>query len=179
MQNYLTTTTSIPMEDRIKLLNDELIPYFGICTNSTNVNIISDPKKIYGYYQRTIVVENPITNVTVGNNQWLKHGDLCKLSLKYYGTSPFKYCMKVKQNDNSSLSVTAKSDDDEDEECVDNEWKTTTQKEIEFNHFFQKQSNSYTVMFHIKNEVSLVKTPIGIQFYIGKQLLYLYTLTTR
>jgi len=148
-------TTEIPMEDRIKMLHDDLIPYFGVCTNFSKV--IIDPKKIYGYYQRTIIVENPVDNVTVANNVWLRHGDMCQLIIKFSGTAPFKYCTKIGRNDNDTVPVL-------DDGC-DDEWKTIEVKEINFKHFFPFVSNSYTLKVLIKNEVSLVPTTIGIQFY--------------
>lgn len=153
-------TTEIPMEDRIKMLNDNLIPYFGVCTNFSKV--IIDPKKIYGYYQRTIIVENPVDNVTVANNVWLRHGDMCQLIIKFSGTAPFKYCTKISRNDNDTASI-------QDDGC-DDEWKAIDVKEINYKHFFPFLSNSYTLKVLVKNEVSFVPTTIGIQFYEGESL---------
>lgn len=163
-----TTTTEMPMEQRIKKLEDDMLPYFGICTNKTRV--FSDQKKIYGYYQRTVIVENPVQNVSVSNNVWLKHGDMCNLKLKYHGTSPFNYCMRVVSSNNESAAML----NNQDFECNENDWKKTDEMEITYRHFFPKQSNSYTVIFRLKNEVSEVKMPIGVQFYEGimRKLLY-------
>lgn len=157
-----TTSTSMPMEERIHKLEsgDDLAPYFGVCTNNTRV--FSDPKKIYGYYQRSVIVENPVQNVTVTNNVWLKHSDMCDLKLKYRGTSPFTYCMKVIATNNVSVSSSS-----QDVECNQSDWKQTDELEITYKHFFPKHSNSYIVEFCIKNEVSEVKMPIGVQFYEG------------
>lgn len=160
METLLRTTTVIPMDVRIKKLENDMVPYFGICTNNTRV--ISDPKKIYGYYQRTVTVENPVQNVTVSNNVWLKHGDMCNIKLKYHGTSPFNYCMRVVSNKNETTGIKL------DVECSDSDWKKTDEMEITYRHFFPKQSNSYTVIFRLKNEVSEVKMPIGVQFYEGE-----------
>lgn len=162
-----TWTTSMPMEERIhKLENgDDMVPYFGVCTNNTRV--FSDPKKIYGYYQRSVIVENPVQNVSVSNNVWLKHSDMCDLKLKYRGTAPFTYCMKVVATNNESVSIT------QDVECGASDWKKTDDLEITYKHFFPKHSNSYIVEFYIKNEVSEVTMPIGVQFYEG---MYTYTL---
>lgn len=157
---YFLTTTEMSMEDKIKLLENETVPYFGICTNDTK--IISDPKKIYGYYQRNVVVENPIKDVVVGNNVWLKHGDMCHLSMKFDGTAPFHYCMAIKVTNDSSVAMAQNDEQDCDK------WDDTDDKEIKYSHFFAKNSNSYTVTFYLKNEVSLVKTPIGVKFYEGK-----------
>lgn len=154
--------TQIPMSVRIKMAEDFEVPYFGVCNN--NSKIISDPKRIYGYYQRKIIVENPIANVTVGNNVWLKHGDMCKLNIKFGGTAPFHYCPKiVNSNPNSTTAVWLSYSE---EECSD--WRITEMKEIEFQHFFPKTSNTYSLILLIKNEVSLKRTTIGIQFYDGK-----------
>lgn len=162
-----TWTTSMPMEERIhKLENgDDMVPYFGVCTNNTRV--FSDPKKIYGYYQRSVIVENPVQNVSVSNNVWLKHSDMCDLKLKYRGTAPFTYCMKVVATNNESVSIT------QDVECGASDWKKTDDLEITYKHFFPKHSNSYIVEFYIKNEVSEVTMPIGVQFYEG---MHTYTL---
>lgn len=154
----VTTTTEMPMEERIKMLRDNQVPYFGVCTNDSKV--IMDSKKIYGYYQRTIFVENPVTNVTVGNNVWLRHGDMCQLLLKFGGTAPFDYCTIIKRNDNSTEV------DDVGETC--DSWKSIDMKEINYKHFFPKSSNSYSLIVLIKNEVSLSRTTIGVQFYDGE-----------
>ena len=154
----VTTTTEIPMEDRIKILEDNLVPYFGVCTNDSKV--IMDPKKIYGYYQRTIIVENPVENVTVANNVWLRHGDMCQMIIKFSGTPPFQYCTKITRNDNDTVAV-------QDDEC-DDDWKTIDMKEINYKHFFPLLSNSYSLKVLIKNEVSMIPTTIGVQFYEGE-----------
>lgn len=148
-------TTELPMAERIKRLEESGIPYFGVCTN--NSKVITDPKKIYGYYRRTIQVENPVDNVTVENNTWLKHGDMCLLNIKFTGTGPFYYCF-INFTDVSRA----------DETCDDDEWQIANTKLINYHRFFPKSSNSYTLVIFIKNEVSLKRHPIGIQFYEGK-----------
>lgn len=148
-----TTTTEMPMEERVKRLQENGIPYFGVCTNESKV--ITDPKKIYGYYRRTVIVENPVDNVTVENNTWLKHGDMCVLNIKFVGTGPFSYCF-INFSDVSRA----------DENCE--EWQKTDVKLINYHRFFPKSSNSYTLVTFIRNEVSMIRHPIGIQFYDGK-----------
>lgn len=156
----VTSTTELPYEERVKKLSDGSVPYFGVCTNDTKV--ILDPKKIYGYYQRTIIVENPINNISVSNNVWLRHGDLCRLNIKFTGTAPFDYCTKISSNNNASVEVTQDSN-----ECSG--WKPSDVNEINYGHFFSKDSNSYSLLVFIKNEVSLTRTPIGVQFYEGRK----------
>lgn len=156
----ITTTTEIPMAMRIKTLEENGIPYFGICTNDSKV--VLDPKKIYGYYQRTINVEIPVKNITVGNNVWLRHGDMCRLVIKFSGTAPFYYCVKYIKSDNSTEETRTNQD------CDDYDWKTIDLKEIKYERFLPKSSNSYSVFAYIKNEVSVIKTTIGVQFYEGK-----------
>lgn len=153
----VTATTEIPLEERIKMLQDNQVPYFGVCTNDTKV--IMDSKKIYGYYQRTIIVENPVDNVIVGNNVWLRHGDMCQLIIKFAGTAPFSYCTKISRNDNDTVSR-------QEDDC-DDDWKVIDVKEINYKHFFPLMSNSYSLKVLIKNEVSLIATTIGVQFYEG------------
>lgn len=149
------------MAERIKMLQDAGIPYFGVCTN--NSKVITDPKKIYGYYQRTITVENPVGNLTVDNNHWLKHGDMCSLHIKFSGTAPFHYCTAIIRNDNSSEVAT-----EQQEECKD--WRLIDMKEINYQHFFPRSSNSYSLIVYVKNEVSLTRQTIGVQFYEGEFL---------
>lgn len=165
LEYMLVTTTEIPMNERIEKLQEGRVPYFGICTNDTKV--ISDPKKIYGYYQKKFKVQNPVQNVTVSNNLWLKHGDMCHLKMKFKGTSPFFYCLKPVPANNNSLAAIK----EDEEECVD--WKKTEETEIPYRHFFSKSSNAYTVFFYLKNNVSDVKVPIGVQFYEGMQRTFL------
>ena len=157
----LSTTTEMPVEARIKLLRESSIPYFGVCTNDSKV--ILDPKKIYGYYQRNITVENPIGNVTVSNNVWLKHDQLCTLYIKFSGTGPFNYCTKYEEGNNST------GVEQSTEECHSDEWKTTDTKELTYTHFFPKASNFYSLFVFIKNEVSTTQSKIGVQFYDGEQ----------
>lgn len=165
MSNYLTTT-EIPMAERIRRLNDASVPYFGMCTSNTS-KVIYDSKKIYGYYQRTIRVENPITNLTVENNVWLKHGEFCNLKIKYGGTAPFSYCVNVTTtNGNASLSTTIGDEQD----CAD--WKTTNDKEMVIRKFLSKNSNSYTVTLYLHNEVSHTRTPIGVKFINGNATVF-------
>lgn len=147
------------MEERVKMLQDAGVPYFGVCTNDTKV--ILDPKKIYGYYRRDIMVENPVTNITGANSIWMKHGDMCTLKIKFSGTPPFHTCEKITQNDNSTKSL-------HKVECDEKDWKQTDEKQIDYAHFFPKDSNSYTLTIFIKNEVSIKETPIGVQFYEGE-----------
>lgn len=160
------STTEIPMTKRIEKLKYGDVPYFGICTNGTKV--IEDPKKIYGYYKRTIVVENPVMNVTVGNNVWLMHGNLCNMDIKFTGTGPFEVCYNVRASDNSS------GYEDAEVKC-EKSWETIEMKEYHYSHFFPKHSNVYTLNIFIKNEVSIVKTPIGVNFYEGT---FEFSLTT-
>lgn len=165
----VTTTTELPFEERVQKLIDAAVPYFGVCTNDTKV--ILDPKKIYGYYQRTIFVENPISNISVSNNVWLRHGDLCRLTIKFTGTAPFNYCTKISSNNNASLEAPQDSD-----ECSG--WKPSDINEINYGHFFSKDSNSYSLVVYIKNEVSLTRTPIGVQFYEGMDSILVEILKT-
>lgn len=146
-----TTTTAIPLEDAN-------VPYFGVCTNESKV--ILDPKKIYGYYQRTIIVENPVKNVSISNNVWLRHGDLCYLTIKYAGTAPFKYCTKIMNAENSTEALK------DEKECL--YWKETDLREFPYKHWFDKSSNSYSLIVFIKNEVAEIRTTIGVQFYEGE-----------
>ncbi|KAL7029555.1 hypothetical protein ACKWTF_006285 [Chironomus riparius] len=154
MMDYLTTT-AIPMAERIRKLGDETVPYFGMCTANAS-KVISDQKKIYGYYHRLIRVENPISNLTVENNVWLKHGDFCNLKIRYVGTAPFMYCVNITASSNVSLSRA------ENDNCTD--WRSTNDKEMTIRRFLPKSSNSYTVTFYLHNEVSQSRTPIGVQF---------------
>lgn len=149
------------MQKRIERLEEgsDKVPYLGVCTNNTKV--VTDPKKIYGYYQRTFKVQNPVQNVTISNNVWLKHGDMCNIKMKFHGTSPFFYCMKPIPANNNSVSTVQENDT----KCTD--WKITSETEITYRHFFPKSSNAYTVFFYLQNNVSDAKIPIGVQFYEG------------
>jgi hypothetical protein len=153
-------TTEIPLNQRVKLLQDAGVPYFGVCTNDTKV--ILDPKKIYGYYRREISVENPVNNVVVSDHSWLRHGDMCTLNIKFNGTPPFYVCEKVSDSGNSTETKVKKV------ECEERDWKQIEEKEITYYHLFPKDFNVYTVTVFIKNEVSLKETPIGVNFYEGE-----------
>ena len=49
-----TTPTSLTISDKIKLLQRGQHPF--VCNNQTDV--IPDPKKIYGYFRREIIVQS-------------------------------------------------------------------------------------------------------------------------
>jgi hypothetical protein len=165
MTESTITTTEIPQDKRVKLLQEAGVPYFGVCTNDTKV--ILDPKKIYGYYRREISVQNPVSDVVVSNNVWLKHGDMCQLYIKFNGSPPFHVCEKYSDSENTT-EIDAKK-----VTCEDKDWKQIDEKEIAYYHLFSKDHNVYTVTVFIKNEVSLKETPIGVQFYEGKENVYL------
>lgn len=151
----ITESTTTPMS----FLMDGVIPYIGnICKNSTKV--LTDPKKIYGYYKRTFIVQNPVRNVTVDKNPWLKHDEVCKLEIRFQGTGPFQYCTIAKSINNITDLGNVQGDVDL---CED--WKELDMKNFEYRHFYSKGSNSYSLNVFIKNEVSLAKQVFGIKFY--------------
>lgn len=152
----ITTTTSVPSQ----FVDDDQIPYIGVCTNKTK--ILTDSKKIYGYYKRSFRVQDNVENITVGGDLWLKHDDICKLQFKFNGTGPFKYCVLAKSTKNSTDlgSVVADASD-----CGDFDWKSSNSKAFEFQRFFQKTSDAYSLFVFVKNEVSLASRVVGINYY--------------
>lgn len=142
----------------MKYFLDSQIPYLGICTNSTKV--VTDPKKIFGYYKRSFTVQNPIRNVTVDKNPWLKHDEICKLMIRFQGTGPFKYCTIAKPINNITEINSVKGDVD-----LCDDWKESDTKNFEYRHWYSKSSNSYSLNVFIKNEVSLAKQVFGIKYY--------------
>lgn len=139
------------------------MPFFAVCTNNTK--IITDPKKIYGYYKRSFTVQNPVGNITVEGDVWLKHDDLCKLQFKYQGTGPFQYCVISKNSKNTSELQSAVGDASE---CDVFAWKKWDLKNFEFHRFFMKTSDAYSLFIYVRNEVSLASRVVGIHYYKRK-----------
>lgn len=151
------STTPLTIVPRKNLQSESGISSLNICNNSSKV--LTDPKRIYGYYQRSITVENPVGNVSVTNNVWLRHGDLCQLLINFEGTAPFQYCTKIHNDGNSSTNIDA---------CSGSDWKEIDGKLINYRRFLPTGSNSYSLVVYIKNEVSTTQQKIGIHFYEGE-----------
>lgn len=106
------------------------------------------------------ILTEPIANVTIGSNKWFQHDEPCKLSIKFSGTGPFQFCKVMIANRNISDIISNTTEDCSKFEVIDS-------TSIDFIHFFPKTSNTYTVIFFIKNEVSETKTPVGVNYYKG------------
>ena len=104
--------------DRFYNLEDARQPY--ICDNSSMV--APDPKKVYGYFQRTFTVQrtlnrnsgglgwewvvltcvvplplstDPIARFNVSGQQWVRQGQPVDLVFQCSGTPPFEFCYNL------------------------------------------------------------------------------------
>lgn len=51
-----------------------------------------DDSYLYGHFQLNISVRDPVHNVNITGLNWLQHGDLMNLQVKYAGSPPFNVC---------------------------------------------------------------------------------------
>ncbi|XP_030749282.1 uncharacterized protein LOC115877286 [Sitophilus oryzae] len=138
--------------------NGTLVPYNGtfpyVC-NSTFV--VTDHKKVYGYFSKTVTTKAPITKVNVSGTNWLKHEQLLNLNVKCSGSGQLKYCLKfIPGIYNVTGNETCETYDDLNE-CNFN-----------IERYFHG-AEKHTVLIIIKNDVSIKVTSVTVTVYKVKQ----------
>ncbi|XP_063920014.1 uncharacterized protein LOC135135010 isoform X2 [Zophobas morio] len=128
---------------------------FPFVCNSTQV--VTDPRKTYGYFAKKIKVKAPVSKVNVTGNNWLQHGDLLSLNVKCRGSKNLQYCVRYEKG---VYNVTGK------ENCS---YSRELEKcEFPIQRYFT-ESMEYTIIIIIENEVSKVVTPVAVTVYKVKK----------
>ncbi|RVE51286.1 hypothetical protein evm_004090 [Chilo suppressalis] len=112
-------------------------PLNFVCYNTSIVPI--GDTYTYGHYQETISVADPVATINITGLNWLQHGDLLRLNVKYSGTPPFQYCVQYKVG---QYNVTG------NETC--NTMSTTNSTEFPLIHYFSG-SDQHTVVVIVEN----------------------------
>uniref|UniRef100_A0A182XBN4 CCAAT-binding factor domain-containing protein n=1 Tax=Anopheles quadriannulatus TaxID=34691 RepID=A0A182XBN4_ANOQN len=138
--------------DRFYNLEDARQPY--ICDNSSMV--APDPKKVYGYFQRTFTVQHPIARFNVSGQQWVRQGQPVDLVFQCSGTPPFEFCYNLNHGQHNMTS----------NETCKSEWEPSHTAECRYKiHRFFFTNDQYSIVIFVRNRVSNYFTQIGIQFY--------------
>ncbi|KAI5724080.1 hypothetical protein M8J76_015063 [Diaphorina citri] len=150
-----SSSTSLPMSSSESPSTTMLplvsaFPY--VCNNSTQVS--PDLSKTYGYFSKNVKVQAAITNVKASGNMWLQHGDMLGLDIKCNGTGPFSFCYDYVPG---SYNVTG------DESCAEY-ISDETDCSFHIDHYF-RESQAYTMIVVITNNVGKVVTPVGVNVY--------------
>ncbi|CAG4983039.1 unnamed protein product [Colias eurytheme] len=122
-----------------------------ICHNSSIVPI--GDTYTYGHYQETISIRESISTVNITGLNWLQHGDLLNLQVKYTGSPPFDYCAIYKLG---QYNVTGN-------ETCSMKSRTTTNI-FPLVHYFS-DSEQHTVVVVIENEVGKSVSRATINIY--------------
>ncbi|KAI5651918.1 hypothetical protein NE865_00255 [Phthorimaea operculella] len=125
-----------------------------------NANVPIGPDYTYGHYRMNIGVREPIATVNITGLNWLQHGDLMNLQVKYAGSPPFDYCAEYKPG---QYNITG------NETC---RFKTRTVSNVfPLVHYFS-DSDQHTVVVVIENDIGKVVSRATINIYkendIGK-----------
>ncbi|XP_052865015.1 uncharacterized protein LOC128271493 [Anopheles cruzii] len=133
-------------------LDDAKQPF--VCGNSSMVP--PDPAKVYGHFQRTVVVQNPIARFNVSGQQWVKQGQPVDLVFQCSGSPPFEFCVNFMP---SAHNMTGN-------ETCDHGWEPAIDGICRYKFhrfFFDKKLGS--IVFFVRNRISNYITQVGIQFY--------------
>lgn len=113
--------------------------------------VAQDPKQIYGYYQHRVVSKDPITGFGTTGKNWLQHWEVLKLNVNCKGSPPFELCTRV---------FTAPYNSTGNETC--DQYEPIETCSYEYMRYF---SESKTILFFIRNEVSQTLNQVTINMY--------------
>uniref|UniRef100_D3TNI2 Putative salivary mucin n=1 Tax=Glossina morsitans morsitans TaxID=37546 RepID=D3TNI2_GLOMM len=145
-QQELSTTTSYLM----------LTSPFNCATKEiTHSDDDDDAYLIQGYYKREIKPKDAISNFSVSGKTWLEHGDILNMEVKCKGSPSFEYCYLVYDAPYNSTG---------NETCPF--FYSIQECKIDFTRYY---SESKTVLFFIRNEVSQILNQVTINIYEVKK----------
>lgn len=100
---------------------------------------------------------DPLENLTITGEVWLKQEDVLELIIKCTGSPPFQYCIKVIDG---NYNMTG------NETC--SEWNHTDVCDFPFSHLFL-DVQPHTVLLVIKNQVTVQRKIAAINIYDEKK----------
>jgi hypothetical protein len=118
------------------------------------------PFVLYGDFETTVDVSDPIDNVTVVGDNWLRRGSLLRLNVSCLGSGPWTYCTHAHDG---PYNVTGQ------ETCV----VPLTLYVCEFRlvHYFPG-AGAYTMVIVLKNGISKTVKSIAVNVYDGKKAIF-------
>lgn len=103
-----------------------------------------------------------ISTVNITGLNWLQHGDLLNLQVKYTGSPPFDYCALYKEG---QYNITG------NETCI---YKTrTVSNAFPLVHYFS-DSDQHTVVVVVENDVGKIVSRATINIYKGMLAFYVH-----
>ncbi|KAL1116274.1 hypothetical protein AAG570_005769 [Ranatra chinensis] len=148
-----TATTPVPNTATTAVVTTQPPPP-TLCPNESFIPF--DPGKTYGYFQKTVKLRSPVSDVIVTGDNWLMHGAVTHLSVSCRGSGPYDHCVQIKTG---AYNVTGK------ESCIIP--IRINNCSIEVTHYFGKPK-VYTFLIIIENSVSKTITRFGVSIYEGE-----------
>ncbi|XP_017787040.1 PREDICTED: uncharacterized protein LOC108569843 [Nicrophorus vespilloides] len=130
---------------------NESFPFF--CSNNTIIAL--GPNLTYGVFTTKVSVKQPISNISVTGNNWIRHSDMLQLSVGCRGSSGFKYCYSFRDG---VYNVTG------NETCDTQNLIEKCQFPIN-RLFITDNTDVHTVIIIISNEVSKMVYPVTVNVY--------------
>lgn len=182
------TTTSKPVQTNSSMehhiyAKDLSLPF--VCINSSVIPL--NPDKVYGYFHKQVKVRGmlqniiyvisvcvivigfivtiaaPISNIIVDGTNWIKRWDLLSLNVTCHGTGPITRCLQYYQEHYNITGNETCDDGIKMESC-----------NFSIRHYFL-DSNVYTILMILKNDISTEIYPLTVNIYKGKLKSMLYT----
>ncbi|KAG4065197.1 hypothetical protein HA402_007594 [Bradysia odoriphaga] len=141
-------STIHPMETSMVTMPLDINQPF-VCFNSSSV--APDPRKAYGHFHREVIVKHPLTDITISGNLWLQSGEVLNLEVKYDGSPPFDYCLKIEDD---TYNITG------NETCE--KWLPTDVASFPITHLFPK---THTIIIIIRNPVVKMNKEVKVNIY--------------
>lgn len=94
---------------------------------------------------------DPVANVTISGNLWLQYGEVLNLEVKYDGSPPFEYCLKIEDD---TYNITG------NETCI--KWLPNDDTSFPITHLFPK---THTIIIVIRNPVIQINKEVKVNIY--------------
>ncbi|XP_046442147.1 uncharacterized protein LOC124192721 [Daphnia pulex] len=164
-----TTTTTSTTPSTIKTTEPTTAPSTtalttSLPTNSSSVLVIRSKRRShYTHYERFIgykvalftlelQARDPISNVSIHGNNWLKHGDIMNMNISCNGSAPFYYCWAfdgfMNETTNASCELPIK----------------TNKCEVQLLHYFSSPGQ-YILPVVLYNQVFYQVIPLKVNIY--------------
>lgn len=100
-------------------------------------------------------ISDPLSSPVVSGDFWIKREDGMFLNISWSGSPPYYYCYQYKHG---PYNITA------NETCLDDEWTETKTPWITIHRYFLSE-NSFTILFHVRNQITNQTKIITINTY--------------
>lgn len=96
-------------------------------------------------------ISGPLTDITISGNLWLQYGEVLNLEVKYDGSPPFDYCLKMEDD---TYNITG------NETC--DKWLPTDVPSFPITHLFLK---THTIIIILRNTVAKLNKEVKVNIY--------------